>query len=454
MAKSKRTPQVREDPAAEWIPIGDLVPWDQNPRINDEAVAEVAGSIKRFGFASPIIARRADSMVITGHTRLKAAHKLGINKVPVRWMDLDPAEARMLALADNKLNERADWDDDLLSQVLADLEAEGVDLEGLGWDADELEALIADAGPAGAGDGEAGSEASALLSETFGVPPFSILDARQGYWSDRKRRWRGVVEDRGESREATLFRSSGDPVSDKLQDMSGGVSILDPVLAELVCRWFAAPGFTALDPFAGDSVFGMVAGFCGLGFTGIELRKEQADINQKRVDDAGLTGEYVCDTSANVDDHVEDGTVDLLFSCPPYVDLEVYSDDPRDLSTMGPEEFFSQLHAILVASARKLRKNRFAVIVISEVRDKKTGGYLKVVPQVIDALTGAGMSYWNELILINPVGTLSIRAGRQMQASRKVGRAHQNVLVFYNGDQSAIRGDLGPIDFSEDEETP
>ena len=66
MAKSKRTPQVREDPAAEWIPIGDLVPWDQNPRINDEAVAEVAGSIKRFGFASPIIARRADSMVIAG----------------------------------------------------------------------------------------------------------------------------------------------------------------------------------------------------------------------------------------------------------------------------------------------------------------------------------------------------------------------------------------------------
>jgi DNA modification methylase len=135
------------DVAAEWVSVGDLVPWDQNPRINDEAVAEVAGSIKRFGWASPIIARRADSMVIAGHTRLKAAQKLGINKVPVRWMDLDPAEARMLALADNKLNERALWDDSALAEVLAELEAEGADLEGLGWDQEELDAIIADAGP-------------------------------------------------------------------------------------------------------------------------------------------------------------------------------------------------------------------------------------------------------------------------------------------------------------------
>lgn len=137
---------LKADPAAEWVPVGDLVPWDQNPRDNDQAVDEVAGSIRRFGFASPIIARRADSMVIAGHTRLKAAQKLGINKVPVRWMDLDPAEARLLALADNKLNERADWDDDLLSCVLADLEADGADLDGLGWDSDEIDALI-DAGP-------------------------------------------------------------------------------------------------------------------------------------------------------------------------------------------------------------------------------------------------------------------------------------------------------------------
>jgi len=135
------------DIAAEWIPIADLVPWDENPRHNDDAVDEVAGSIQRFGFAAPIIARRADSMVIAGHTRLKAAHKLGINKVPVRWMDLDPAEARLLALADNKLNERAAWDDDTLAAVLEALNAEGADLDGLGWNSDEIDALIATIDP-------------------------------------------------------------------------------------------------------------------------------------------------------------------------------------------------------------------------------------------------------------------------------------------------------------------
>jgi ParB-like chromosome segregation protein Spo0J len=135
------------DIVGEWVPVGDLVPWDQNPRDNDQSVDEVAGSIRRFGFAAPIIARRADSMVIAGHTRLKAAQRLGINKVPVRWMDLDPAEARMLALADNKLNERADWDDDLLSGVLAQLQEDGADLEGLGWEQSELDALLSGATP-------------------------------------------------------------------------------------------------------------------------------------------------------------------------------------------------------------------------------------------------------------------------------------------------------------------
>ena len=93
--------------AATWEPVDSLTPWDQNPRHNDEAVAQIAASIERFGFSSPIIARASDRVVIAGHTRLKAAQKLGIDKVPVRFMDLDPAQARALALADNRLGEIA-----------------------------------------------------------------------------------------------------------------------------------------------------------------------------------------------------------------------------------------------------------------------------------------------------------------------------------------------------------
>ena len=430
------------DAAATWTPIGTIKPWDKNPRRNEAAVDEVAKSIKRFGFGAPILARTQDRVVIAGHTRLKAAQKLGLDMVPVRFLDLDPAMARALALADNKLGELAQWDDEGLADVLRELEEAQVDFDGLGFSDEELEDLL--------GPHPSDSQASVPLSETFGVPPMSVLDTRQGYWMERKRHWRAIVQDAGETRKATLFRSApADPVSALLQE-SGGVSILDPVLAELVCRWFSKEGHTVLDPFAGDTVFGMVAAYCGLDFTGIELRQEQADLNNQRLASAGLGGRYICDTSANLDEHVQDSTVDLLFSCPPYVDLEVYSDDPRDLSTMAPDAFFEELSSILRLGVRKLRPDRFAVIVMSEVRDKRTGSYLRVIPRVIEAMTEAGMALWNELILVNPIGTAALRAGRQMQATRKVGRVHQNVLVFYNGDQRAISEELGAIDLVED----
>jgi len=126
-----------------YTPIEDLKEWDNNPRNNDHAVDEVAKSIKRFGFASPIIARKEDNMVIAGHTRLAAARSLGLDTVPVRFVDLDPTEAQLLALADNKIGEIAEWDQDLLSEVLTDLKDE--DLSGIGFSDTELEELIEEA---------------------------------------------------------------------------------------------------------------------------------------------------------------------------------------------------------------------------------------------------------------------------------------------------------------------
>lgn len=130
--------------AATWEAIDSLTPWAQNPRNNDEAVEQVAASIRRFGFASPIIARAADRSVIAGHTRLKAAQQLGLDLVPVRFVELDEDEARALALADNKLNEIATWDEAGLSEVLRELEQTGLDLSGLGWQSDDLDALLSE----------------------------------------------------------------------------------------------------------------------------------------------------------------------------------------------------------------------------------------------------------------------------------------------------------------------
>lgn len=128
---------------AQWVHIDDVSPWEQNPRINDHAVEHVAKSIERFGWGAPIIARRSDGVIIAGHTRLKAAQSLGMDKVLVRYLDLDPAQSAALALADNKLNELADWDDQTLQTVLQDLANDSFDLSGLGWSDDDLDSILA-----------------------------------------------------------------------------------------------------------------------------------------------------------------------------------------------------------------------------------------------------------------------------------------------------------------------
>lgn len=133
------TAREKTEVAAEWVPRSALKPWAKNPRKNDKAVALVVASIKRFGFGAPIIARRADGEVIAGHTRLKAAEVLGLDMVPVRYLDLDPAEAHLLALADNKLNEKAEWADGELASILSDYSLEDAALAG--WDSKDLDAL-------------------------------------------------------------------------------------------------------------------------------------------------------------------------------------------------------------------------------------------------------------------------------------------------------------------------
>jgi DNA modification methylase len=130
----------------EYVDIATLAPMAGNPRNNERAVPKVAESIRRFGWTNPILARREDRVVVAGHTRLLAAAKLGLDKVPVIWLDLDPVNAKLYSLADNKLNEVAEWDVGPLADMLRGLQEEdGVQLEDLalaGFDSKELDRLL------------------------------------------------------------------------------------------------------------------------------------------------------------------------------------------------------------------------------------------------------------------------------------------------------------------------
>ena len=126
--------------------IDDIRPYENNPRQNDQAVDAVAASLKEFGFRQPIVVDEA-GVIIVGHTRWKAARKLGLAKAPVHVArDLTAEQIRAYRIADNQTNTLADWDYDLLPIELKDLQAAEFDLSLLGFDEAELARLLAPEG--------------------------------------------------------------------------------------------------------------------------------------------------------------------------------------------------------------------------------------------------------------------------------------------------------------------
>ena len=122
--------------------VDQIKPYEKNPRINDQAVDAVAESIRRFGFRQPIVID-GDMVIVVGHTRWKAAKKLGMEKVPVHVAtDLTPEQIRAYRIADNKTNELAEWDVPLLSIELAELSGTDLDWSLLGFNEDDLSKLF------------------------------------------------------------------------------------------------------------------------------------------------------------------------------------------------------------------------------------------------------------------------------------------------------------------------
>ncbi len=154
--------------------------------------------------------------------------------------------------------------------------------------------------------------------------------------------------------------------------MAAGTSIFDPVLCELAYRWFSPPEGHVLDPFAGGSVRGIVAAKLGRRYTGLDLSRNQIVANEQQAQ--AITPDnlprWITGDSRNIDT-LAPGKYDFVFSCPPYADLEVYSDDPKDLSTLPYAEFVTAYREIIAKACSLLKPDRFACFVVGEVRDKK-----------------------------------------------------------------------------------
>ena len=247
-------------------PVADLIPNPNNARTHSpEQVAEIAASIRQFGFVMPVLVR-SNGELVAGHGRRMAAEMVGLDEVPAIVADhLTDDEARAYTIADNKIALNAGWDKEMLLQELETIDMAGL-LEFTGFSDTEMDRLMADVEAMLKGE-DAGAatkspqkaEAPARKdkpqnAEKFNAQPINILDARAAEWKMRAEWWgsKGV-------------KSSG----------------VDPVLAEVLYQWFCPERATVLDPWAGPEVRGVVGAMMGMQYVGVEADKSQVDANRK-----------------------------------------------------------------------------------------------------------------------------------------------------------------------------
>jgi hypothetical protein len=278
-----------------------------------------------------------------------------------------------------------------------------------------------------------------LLRDKFIEPPFSVLDTKTSHWMKRKRQWKklGLESHLGRDGVCVLSNSFANEKYGR-KDMPE-VSIFDPALCELMYNWFCDKGGLILDPFAGGSVRGIVANYLGFKYTGIDIRKEQVEANilqAKKICHDNMPIWYIGDSnilldSDNVDSpfYMLSDFFDMVFTCPPYHNLEVYSDLEGDISNKDYNEFINIYTSIISKSIKLLKKGKYAVFVVSDIRDEK-GYYRDFISDTKKAFISSGAKLYNEAILLQPLGTAMLRANRIFSSNCKLVKVHEHILIF------------------------
>ncbi len=275
------------------------------------------------------------------------------------------------------------------------------------------------------------------LKKEFGANPFSILDTKDGLWQARKKKWIGLGIQSEVGRDAVTYHmknwadKKGEEGTLRGNKLPSDTSIFDPVLCELIYRWYCPSGGKILDPFAGGSVRGIIANYLGYHYTGIDIRQEQIDSNIAQAKEILVDNipTWYCGDSNIVLDQIKQQDFDLVFTCPPYADLEVYSDIQGDISNMDYDDFIFTFESIMRKACKLLKVNGMAVVVVGEVRCKK-GNYYGFTADTVKLMQRCkNMKYYNEGILATSLASAALRAAGNMKSGKLV-KVHQNILMF------------------------
>jgi len=367
--------------------VSDLKPAEYNPRqATEKQCTDLKNSLTKFSIADPIIIN-TNNTIIGGHFRIRELQKLGVKEVDVRIPNrkLTDDEERELNIRLNK--NLGEWNYDLLANFDETL------LSEVGFGIKELEDIF------NIDSENLGN--SGKLFDNFIIPPFSIFDTRQGYWQERKQKWfdlnlfsdnsRKNIKSSGslsgsipnfysiKNRYEKLFgrKISNKEFIDKYgkrlkmdsnlkyTNTGGLLSIFDPVVSEIIYRWFCVHGGNILDPFAGGGSRGIVAGYLGYNYFGIDLNKNQIKENQQlckkifnKKDETKFVPNYYIGDSRELEKIIPTNKkFDIIFSCPPYFDMEIYSNDKNDISNMNYTEFLRIYGEIIKKSVSLLKNN-------------------------------------------------------------------------------------------------
>lgn len=288
------------------------------------------------------------------------------------------------------------------------------------------------------------------LGSRFIIPPTTCL-GRTGEWMERKRTWLTLGIEGSAGRGQDVLYGNQDSLNEMLgSDVFAGVSVFDPVLCEVLINWYTRTNDFILNPFAGESVPGIVAGVCERRYRGFDVRPEQCEANAKQAASIwNRLGYSLATVPAWV--HLPGGSkqlpgahnsqivgavhdpYDFIFSCPPYGDLEQYSNDPNDISTMPYPQFLEAYRDIIKKSCALLAPDRFACFVVGNYRDPK-GHLIDLEGDTVRAFQDAGLAYYADFMFVTPMGTVPMRTSHTFNSGRKPGRTHQYALVFVKGD--------------------
>jgi ParB-like chromosome segregation protein Spo0J len=265
--------------------IFELRPAEYNPHKKSEHILKtVRQSIKEYGFLQPVVInthqceRCGDrrNIIVGGHRRIEAAQAEGLTEVPAVFVNLHIEDEKRANL---RLNAQEKFDTRSLADLLTELHnLDATKISTLGFDANEIVRLLFEAR-------YTGNKLSGILQDKFLIPPFSVFDAKQGYWQRRKKQWLDLLGDLAETRETKLAGSENNLL---MRGINSGVSIFDPVVSEVIFLWFVPEKGRILDPFAGSLARGGVAAALGFDYTGVEIRKEQIEINEKKTCGIGI----------------------------------------------------------------------------------------------------------------------------------------------------------------------